>query len=446
MYISSRAIYLSFAMALVYCLAYIFLMSKFGHYIAWFVVILIQLALIATSAAFFYIYVNVASLRIIQSYQDTTALALGILFSILSLVYMVLLCCGYAQLKVAIGIMDASADFLQKTKTILLVPLGFFFVEVFIFALWLICFGCIQAIGTLEADAGGPVPQMKKIDNTPEERRKLDYINAFMVFGIIWIGKFIEHKTCMITMISASTYYFNSNTEVDGEAEVGLAFQFAYLKHAGSIACGSFIITCVHCLRFMILPIAERCSRATGDSALVKFLVCFGTCCMNWIESICDYINKVAYSYIAVSGESFCTSAWHGFLLNMKHALEFTWANFLARVFIFMGKIGLVFLNCYSLWYIMEYIFEDTVQVRSIFGPMAIVAAFTYMCASIFLGVFDEVVLALLTCMCIDIELNLKPKYGPPQFHALIDSFFVELDEEQKDFYRKRRIRDFKGV
>ena len=33
---------------------------------------------------------------------------------------------------------------------------------------------------------------------------------------------------------------------------------------------------------------------------------------MNWIENICDYINKVAYSYIAVSGESFCTSAWHG--------------------------------------------------------------------------------------------------------------------------------------
>lgn len=116
MYISSRAIYCSFFMALVYCLFYIFMMSKFGHYIAWFVVIFIQLALIATSAAFFYIYVNVHSLRMIQTYQDKVALALGIVFAIISIVYMVLLCCGYAQLKVAIGIMDASADFLQKTK------------------------------------------------------------------------------------------------------------------------------------------------------------------------------------------------------------------------------------------------------------------------------------------------------------------------------------------
>lgn len=262
MWLSSRAMFLSFFMALIYCLLYIYLMSKFGHYIAWFAVILIQLALIGTSAAFFYIYVNVDSLRIIQSYQDTTALALGIIFSVLSVVYMILLCCGYAQLKVAIGIMDASADFLQKTKTILLVPLGFFFVEVVVFALWLICFGCIQAIGELEADPDSAIPQMKKIDNSPQEQRKIDYINAFMVFGIIWVAKFIEHKTCMITMISAATYYFNSNTNHDGDAEVGLAFQFAYLKHAGSIACGSFIITCVHMLRFMILPIAERCSRA----------------------------------------------------------------------------------------------------------------------------------------------------------------------------------------
>jgi hypothetical protein len=46
MYLSSRAIYASFGMGVVYCLVYIYLMSWFAEYIAWICVILLQLGLI----------------------------------------------------------------------------------------------------------------------------------------------------------------------------------------------------------------------------------------------------------------------------------------------------------------------------------------------------------------------------------------------------------------
>jgi hypothetical protein len=51
----------------------------------------------------------------------------------------------------------------------------------------------------------------------------------------------------------------------------------------------------------------------------------------------------------------------------------------------------------------------------------------TYITASIFLGLFDEAVLALVTCLCIDLDLhNGEALYGPPTFHH---STFVSGDK-----------------
>lgn len=46
-------------------------------------------------------------------------------------------------------------------------------------------------------------------------------------------------------MVAATTYYFDSNSEKDGEADVSLGFKFTYMYHAGSLAFGSFIIAVV---------------------------------------------------------------------------------------------------------------------------------------------------------------------------------------------------------
>jgi len=48
-----------------------------------------------------------------------------------------------------------------------------------------------------------------------------------------------------------------------------------------------------------------------------------GSSILKCIEDICDYINKAAFAYMAVTGDSFCTSAWSGALLNLKHLVKF---------------------------------------------------------------------------------------------------------------------------
>jgi len=283
--------------------------------------------------------------------------------------------------------------------------------------------GCINSIGEIKADFDpkNGLPQMKTITGSKDSNFYL-YANLFMFFGLLWIINWIKAKTQFIAMVAASTYYFNSSKEKgEGSAEVMTAFHFCYKYHSGSLAFGSFIIALIQFIKFIFLYMAQKAETMSGENTMVKCIVKIGGCLIQCIEKICDYINKAAYSYMAVSGDGFCTSAWNGFLLNMKHSMKFAFANFLASMFIFLGKLSVVFFNLVCVYFIMK-ADGDMDKVNSATGPLVLVGIVSFMCATIFLGLFDETVIALVTCVAVDSDLNDgEPQYGPPTFHDHLD-------------------------
>ena len=58
-------------------------------------------------------------------------------FGIAGLSFLCCICCYYKSLKVAIDCIDASADFLMKTKRIVAVPILFFILILIVVLLWL---------------------------------------------------------------------------------------------------------------------------------------------------------------------------------------------------------------------------------------------------------------------------------------------------------------------
>jgi hypothetical protein len=230
--------------------------------------------------------------------------------------------------------------------------------------------------------------------------------------------------------VSASTYYWNSSAENEGDAEVGLGFRFAYVYHLGSIAFGAFIIALVQFIKIIFLYLAQQAEKASGGNPAIKLIARCGACCISCIEKICDYINVAAYCYMAISGDSFCDSAWNGFLLNVKHMLKFSFANMIAKIFILLGKVALVVGNCFSLLFIMKNVTMDTDEVSSLAGPVVVVAIVTYMTASIFLGLFETAVMAMMTCLAVDIDLHGEPKYGPPTFHDGMEKIKGDKDKD----------------
>lgn len=205
----------------------------------------------------------------------------------------------------------------------------------------------------------------------------------------------------------------------------------AYIHHNGSIALGAFIIALIRFIKIMFYYFAKKMEKLSGESAVVSCLVKCAACCLNCIEKICDYLNETAFCYQAVTGESFCSAAWNGFLLNLKHGMKFAFANVIAKLFIFIGKVGIVCGNCFTLVFIMDYITKDSEEVKSIWGPVILVAFVTYLAASLFLSLFEEAVMALLTALCCDLDMNDgEPKFGPATFH---DDRLDNIKGEKKD-------------
>ena len=71
---------------------------------------------------------------------------------------------------------------------------------------------------------------------------------------------------------------------------------------------------------------------------------------------------------------------------------------------------------------------------------MVLVGSITFMTASIFLGLFDTAVMALMTCLAIDMDMNDgTPKFGPETFHDGVNKINTSIDahkvDPMEDFY-----------
>ena len=310
------------------------------------------------------------------------------------------LCCFWKQFKVAIAVVDATADFFAATKRIILVSVLYFFVTLIIIILWFAGFGCTLALNDISADVNSV--QGKNI----EWKSSVQGMCAFMVFGLVWLIFWIQDKTGFICMVSACTYYFDSNKDKEGSASVMTGFHYAYFKHAGSLAFGSLVHTIVTIIKWVVETAADQIAKGEQANPAMMCLLCCAKCLVRCFESIVEYLNKIAYAYMAVSGDSYCTSAWNGFLLNLKHCAKFNFATFLASMFVFMGKIMITALNCITFFIIMKYGTKSIDQVSNIWGPIVIIALSTFVTAQIFLGLFDEATIATLHCLAIDMDLN----------------------------------------
>lgn len=347
-------------------------------------------------------------------------ITLGIFFSILSLLYLICICCGFKQLKAAINVIDASADFLRDTKKIIVVNIIYFLMSLITLFICLGGFVGILSMGEIKPNTR-VVPQGKEIIIPEEDKGKVYWMSAYMLFGTLWLQAFISAKLSFIVMVSASSYYFDSSSDKEGKANIKMGFKFTYFYHLGSLALGSFLISLVQFIRIVFVTVAEQAQKAGDENPTTQCIFACASCLLKCCEKITDYINQQAYAYMAVSGDSFCSSAWNGFLLNLKYCLKFAWSNFLASMFIFLGKMTVVIINTACVYFFMKYVSRDIDDVSMMVGPLFMVAIVTYLISNLFLGIFDEVVLSLMTCLAIDSDLHDGvPVYGPPTFH---DSF-----------------------
>lgn len=149
-----------------------------------------------------------------------------------------LLYCFYTQFKIAIAVIDAAADFFADTKRIIIVSMLHFVVGLAILALWLSAAACIYGMNDFKYDPNFGDEGQGRL---PVWSTSVQIMLAIKVFCILWVLFFLSNKLVFITMVAASSYYFDSNKDTEGTANLTLGFKWAYGANFGSIALGSLV-------------------------------------------------------------------------------------------------------------------------------------------------------------------------------------------------------------
>lgn len=63
---------------------------------------------------------------------------------------------------------------------------------------------------------------------------------------------YIHNKIAFVTSVGAATYYFDSNANTDGQANISLGLKWSMTKNFGSLCFGALILTIVKIIRALL--------------------------------------------------------------------------------------------------------------------------------------------------------------------------------------------------
>ena len=75
---------------------------------------------------------------------------------------------------------------------------------------------------------------------------------GYLLVGLLWMLAFFSYTSDFVVVVSATTYYFDSDKYREGTASVFKGIRLAHLNHAGSIAFGALTIGLVCILKLTI--------------------------------------------------------------------------------------------------------------------------------------------------------------------------------------------------
>jgi hypothetical protein len=189
----------------------------------------------------------------------------GAVMVLMGLFFCCMLWCYRSSLETAIAIIDAAADFFIATKRLILVSVMYFMLSVVLFLLWALAEFSLLGMNEIKPGSGAQGKEIVWND----AGIALLAVNAFLFMWLLALISDICSYTCMV---SAATYYFTSNASADGSASVCTALGFANKKNLGSLCYGSFIITVIRVIKFLIDCAAEGANQE-GDGA-AKCIAC----------------------------------------------------------------------------------------------------------------------------------------------------------------------------
>ena len=142
---------------------------------------------------------------------------------------------------------------------------------------------------------------------------------------------------CFPFVGAVSKWYFTRDKN-NLNCPIGLSIRRLFLYHMGSVALGSFLITTLKVPRIVITYFHKKLKGF--DNCIARGLLGFCNCCLWILEKCVQYLNRNAYTVIAIEGLDFCPSARIAFTAIVTNALRVTAINSVGDFILFLGKIS----------------------------------------------------------------------------------------------------------
>jgi len=163
------------------------------------------------------------------------------------------------------------------------------------------------------------------------------YLMLFQVFGFFWVVAFLGAVFQMTVAGAISCWYFSRS--IHGPSYNGSpalqTFVWAFSKSFGSLAFGSLILAIVQFINFLL----EQARRNSGKNAILKCIISCIICVFACIQSLVRFVNRFAYVYIGMHGDSFCTAARECFDMISGNGFSVVAVDWLSGLVLFVGQL-----------------------------------------------------------------------------------------------------------
>lgn len=231
------------------------LMSRFAKQLAYLTIVLMELC-----------YIGMIGYGLHLVSQPNTAIAGAIIagvFGFMFLIHNCILCCFWSKLPIAISVIGIAADFYASTKRLILVSLFYFVIHLLFFVLFAYSVLGLVSMNSFEWTDSYTIGKngnknydgFTVVPGQMSQRKTFKDVNGSIGLIVVsffiytWIAMYIHNKIAFVTSVGASSYYFTSNANKDGSAEVMLGLKWSITKNFGSLCMGALIMTIVRMLR-----------------------------------------------------------------------------------------------------------------------------------------------------------------------------------------------------
>lgn len=246
------------------------------------------------------------------------------------------------------------------------------------------------------------------------------------VFIFFWVYELIQAIFSYAVIVAVCTWYFTSTHDTAGNFSLSRGFWWSIRYNLGSLVFGSFILAVVWIIRIIFEYIQNQLEKSSGKSKTVKLVGDCLRCCLDCFHRFIKFINENAYIQMALTGESFCSSAVNAFVLAIKNSGTFFITNGAGMLLQILGKMCITVANTGICWAILTYNPEFE-ELDSPHAPLAVCFFFSFMMASVFMDVYNTTSLAILQCLYTDVDIleqqNLDKMDGsnrPPEMDDVV--------------------------